>query len=145
MENLKVEVGNKPYLIASSLYIRMNVFVLERGLALEDEFDENDTQKTKYAVMFDENQPIATARSLSENEEILRIGRVATLKKYRGQKYGSEVFLALENLAKTENYKKILVHAELTAAPFYEKLGYKRHGEIYKEDKVPCITLIKNI
>lgn len=145
MGDWKVEVGNKPYLVASSMYIRMKVFILEKGLSLEDEFDQNDTIQTTYAVLFDGNKPIATARSNTEKKEILRIGRVATLKEYRGNQCGSKVFKALEDLAVAQNDKKIFVHAELTAAKFYEKLGYVRTGAIYEEDKVSCITLTKMI
>ncbi|WYJ77297.1 hypothetical protein DOK78_001935 [Enterococcus sp. DIV2402] len=82
---------------------------------------------------------------LKESTEIMRIGRVATLKEYRGQQCGKKVLQSLENLAVSQNYKKILIHAEITAARFYEKLGYIQIGDIYEEDQILCITLFKNI
>ena len=91
---------------------------------------------------------MATARLMQSKTDSLsaRIGRVATLKQYRGQKYGSQVFQALEKMATKSNYyKKVIVHAELTAAEFYEKLGSAHYGKTYQEDKTDCITLTKTL
>ena len=91
MDNLSIEVGNGVHLRATSSYIRLQVFVLERSLALSDEFDQKDQSDTIYSVLFDEALPVATARFLQEDERVARIGRVATLKDYRGKQLGSRV------------------------------------------------------
>lgn len=145
MEDLRLEVGTAVHLRAASSYIRMRVFVLEKSLALTDEFDQNDTAETIYSVLFDGNLPVATARLLFETDEVARIGRVATLKEYRGKQLGSRVVKALEALARKKQIKQIVIHAELTAAEFYENLGYLRVGQPYEEDGVPCITLDKGL
>ncbi len=51
MDNLSIEVGNGVHLRAASSYIRLQVFVLERSLALSDEFDQNDQPDTIYSVL----------------------------------------------------------------------------------------------
>lgn len=145
MDNLKLEVGNAAYLRAASSFIRMQVFVLERSLALADEFDQNDTSDTIYSVLFDGAVPVATARLLGGEDKVARIGRVATLKEYRGKQLGRQVVKALEDVALEQQAKQLLIHAELTAAGFYEKLGYLKIGEPYEEDGVSCITLEKRI
>ncbi|MBO0454711.1 MULTISPECIES: GNAT family N-acetyltransferase [Enterococcus] len=145
MLDLRLEIGNAQYLRAASCYVRMKVFVLERALALSEEFDQNDTADTVYCVLFAGSLPVATARLLTEAAGIARIGRVATIDGYRGKHLGSQVIRALENLALEKEFKQIWIHAELTAAVFYEKLGYLRDGELYEEDGVPCITLVKRI
>lgn len=145
MKNLAIKVGNFNYLRAASCYVRMTVFVLERNLELEDEFDSNDHDKTIYGVVFNGKEPVSTARLLPLNDDVVRITRVATLKEYRGQKLGTEVIRSLEKIAQKQKFKKILIHSELTAATFYEILGYIRNGNIYKEDGVDCINLIKSI
>jgi Predicted acyltransferase len=122
-------------------------FCIGTDNTLVDEFDEQDDNNTTYAVLFDGKLPAATARLMQSKTDSLsvRIGRVATLKQYRGQKYGSQVFQALEKMATKSNYKKVIVHAELTAAEFYEKLGSARYGKTYQEDKTDCITLTKTL
>ncbi|MEQ7194773.1 GNAT family N-acetyltransferase [Enterococcus avium] len=143
MDNLSIEVGNGVHLRATSSYIRLQVFVLERSLALSDEFDQKDQSDTIYSVLFEEALPVATARFLQEDERVARIGRVATLKDYRGKQLGSRVVNSLEALAKEKQIERLLIHAEITAAGFYEGLGYCSVGKPYDEDGVPCITLEK--
>lgn len=58
MDNLSIEVGNGVHLRAASSYIRLQVFVLERSLALSDEFDQKDQSDTIYSVLFDEALPV---------------------------------------------------------------------------------------
>ena len=145
MEKVSLEVGAAAYLRAASNYIRMQVFVLEKSLALSDEFDQNDTLDTIYAVLYAGPLPIATARLLQESNRVARIGRVATLKEYRGKQLGSQVVTVLEDLAEEKGVEQLLIHAELTAAKFYENLGYTRIGKPYDEDGVPCITLEKRL
>ena len=140
---MKTEIGNEIYLRAASCYVRMNVFVIERHLAIADEFDDQDTAETIYSVVFDELTPVATARLLIENEQTVRIGRVATLNEYRGKHLGREVVSGLEAFAIEQGYQRSLVHAELTAELFYQKMGYSRVGEPYDEDGVDCVTLTK--
>ncbi|MGX7205396.1 GNAT family N-acetyltransferase [Enterococcus pingfangensis] len=141
---MRLEVGTAAYLQAASSYIRMEVFVLEKGIALADEFDQKDTEAI-YSVLFEGTQPLATARFLKESDKIARIGRVAVLKKYRRKQLGRQVVNALEDLAITDHFEQLLIHAELTAAEFYETLGYHRVGKPYDEDGIPCITLSKKI
>ncbi|MDN7144946.1 GNAT family N-acetyltransferase [Liquorilactobacillus mali] len=145
MEKLEIKVGAFDYLRASSCYVRMSVFVLERDLSLEDEFDNNDRETTIYSVIFSNKKPISTARFLPLDEDIVRITRVATLKEYRGKKLGTKVVRSLENIAQQKNFKKIVIHSEMTAVTFYETLGYVRSGDIYQEDGVACVNLIKTI
>ncbi|GAJ27090.1 acetyltransferase [Liquorilactobacillus sucicola DSM 21376 = JCM 15457] len=145
MDKLRLEVGSADYLRAASCYIRMNVFVLERKLDIRDEFDQNDKEETIYSVLFDGTVPVATARFLPLTKNAARITRVATLKNYRGKQLGSKVIKGLERVAVVSGFKKILIHSELTAAGFYEKLGYVRTGTVYKEDGVSCTTLSKNL
>ncbi|MBP5841426.1 GNAT family N-acetyltransferase [Lactiplantibacillus plantarum] len=145
MLNFKTKIGNFDYLRASSCYVRMKVFVFERNLNIEDEFDSNDRESTIYSVIFKGNQPVSTARLLPIDKEMARITRVATLKEYRGEKLGSENIDSLEKIAKKRNFSKILIHSEVTAVKFYEKNGYVLNSSIYKEDGVDCVSLVKNI
>lgn len=118
-------------------------FVLERDLDVEDEFDSNDCDGTIYSVIFNDKQPVSTVRLLPLNDEVVRITRVATLREHRGQKLGTEVVRSLEEIVQKQKFKKMLIHTELTAVSFYETLGYVKSGDIYQEDGVNCINLMK--
>ncbi|MFV0560404.1 MAG: GNAT family N-acetyltransferase [Enterococcus sp.] len=128
---------------AASCYIRMKVFVLEKGIAIEDEFDQFDSDDTLYVVIYDEHQPVATGRLLEEDAATARFTRIAVLKEYRKHHLGRKIIEALEIKAQELGYQQSIIHSELVAKGFYQKLGYTVCSEVYLEDGVPCITLQK--
>ena len=51
--------------------------------------------------------------------------------KERGKSFGTKLMHALEQHAKENSCKRLLVHtADFQAKPFYEKMGFKAFGEI---------------
>lgn len=140
-----VAVGNAPYLKAASHYLRYAIFVLEKGINQSIEFDDQDGSNTIYSVLFQGEKPIATARLLVIDSQMVRIGRVATTKAFRGRGFGRTVVQSLENYASEAGAQTVELHAELTAAAFYETFGYQREGQVYQEDGIACVTLKKTL
>lgn len=108
---MKLLVNHLPYQRAASLYIRFSVFVIERNIKMEEEFDDNDEQDTIYAVLYDGKQPVSTGRFLPETQTEARLTRIAALKGYRGNGYGTKIIIALENYAKENGYHYLTIHA----------------------------------
>lgn len=143
---MEIHTGSEPWNHAAALYIRMNVFVLERTIAMQDEFDDNDEPDRVYVVAYtDDGQPAATGRFQTIDETTMRPGRIATLKDYRGQHLGAQVIKALEDYGIAHGYTKSVIHSEMTAQGFYERQGYQVASEPYEEDGVPAITLTKSL
>lgn len=138
-------IGSQPWQRAASIWVRMNVFVLERGLAMQDEFDDNDEKGVTYAVIYEKGKPIACGRFLRESEDAGRLTRIATLAEYRGQHLGSQIIAALERHAQNLHIKTLSIHAELTAVSFYTRLGYHSASPVYQEDGVACRTLMRQL
>lgn len=143
MEAFTFVIDQTPWQRAASCFIRMNVFVLERKIAIEDEFDDKDVDGTTYAVAYKGNLPVATTRFIKNNAQVAQITRVATLKDYRGCHLGSKLIQMMEEYARSEGVVQLDIHSELTAVAFYEKNGYVPSSEIYLEDGVECQTLTK--
>ncbi|MCW6667000.1 GNAT family N-acetyltransferase [Aerococcaceae bacterium NML160702] len=141
----RLVLGNQDWLRASACYVRMNVFVLERNIAIEDEFDHLDTPNRVYAVLFVGKEPVATGRFVQESDEMARLTRIATLAHARGKGYGRQIIQALEQYAQTEGIRRIVIHSELTAKTFYELLGYQTCSDVYEEDGELCQSLEKLI
>lgn len=141
----RLVLGNQDWLRASACYVRMNVFVLERNIAIEDEFDHLDTPDRVYAVLFVGKEPVATGRFVQESDEMARLTRIATLAHARGKGYGRQIIQALEQHAQTEGIRRIVIHSELTAKTFYEALGYQTCSDVYEEDGELCQSLEKLI
>ncbi|BBA92977.1 GNAT family N-acetyltransferase [Streptococcus ruminantium] len=138
-------IGSEPWERASALYVRYRVFVLERNIAKEDEFDRHDEKGRVYANLYLDRKPVSTGRFLPIGQGQARLTRIATLKKYRGNGYASKIIRALEDYALEVGIHQLLIHSELTAKSFYESLGYQATSDIYQEDGEWCQTLTKTI
>ena len=140
---LKVNATN--WQRAAAFAVRMQVFVRERGLALQDEFDDQDNDGTIYAVIYHNDDPVATGRFKQLDATTMRPGRIATLASQRGNGLGAKIIIALEQVGRQHGCTQSVIHSELTAQGFYAKLGYQPSGEPFSEDGVPCILLTKQL
>ncbi|MFC6171346.1 GNAT family N-acetyltransferase [Loigolactobacillus jiayinensis] len=138
---LKVNATN--WQRAAAFAVRMQVFVRERSIALQDEFDDNDTDGTTYAVIYANDEPVATGRFQQISATTMRPGRIATLASQRGNGLGAQIIAALEAVGRQRGCTHSEIHSELTAQGFYAKLGYQPVGASFIEDGVACILLQK--
>ena len=121
--------------------IRETVFIDEQNF--KTEFDEIDDIAT-HIVMYLDNQPVGCCRLYKQDNEY-HIGRIAVLKPYRGNGYGERILLKAEKVAKKMGADSISLSAQVRASGFYEKLGYKKHGEIYYDEYCEHIAMKKDI
>lgn len=142
---MEICIGKEKWNRAAALYVRMEVFVMERGIPLKEEFDSEDHDETIYVVIYDGEKPVATGRYKQIDEDTIRPGRIAVLKEYRKKGLGAVVVKELEALGEISGCKMSVIHGELSAVKFYEKLGYTKGTDVYYEDGVPCATLGKQL
>lgn len=119
--------------------IREEVFINEQNVPRELEEDGFD-DVAHHIVIYENNKPIAVGRLIEKNSSI---GRVAVLKEYRGKNYG---YLIMENLlekAKELQGNEVILHAQLSAKNFYEKLGFEAYGEVFNEAGIDHICMKK--
>ena len=121
--------------------IRETVFIEEQKFKIE--FDDTDDIAT-HIVMYIDNNPVGCCR-LYKQENEYHIGRIAVLKPYRGKGYGEKILLEAEKVAKKMGADSISLSAQVRASGFYEKLGYKKHGEIYFDEYCEHIAMKKDI
>lgn len=123
------DMTNKTYLDA--VLIRQTVFITEQGVPKELELDHNE-HKCIYLVLYsDDDEAIATCRLLPISTSTIKLQRMAVKKEFRGQAYGRYIIEAAEEVAKKNDYKTIALGAQITAIGFYERLGYKKFGELF--------------
>ncbi|BCP60059.1 GNAT family N-acetyltransferase [Streptococcus parasuis] len=143
--DVELVIGSEPWHRACSMYVRYRVFVMEKSIAREDEFDQYDEVGRVYANLLVHGEPVSTGRFLPTEFGTARLTRIATLAPHRGKGYAREIIQKLEEYAKNTNVLCINIHSELTAKTFYEMLGYQPTSEIYLEDGEWCQTLTKNL
>ncbi|MFO8069260.1 MAG: GNAT family N-acetyltransferase [Alkalibacterium sp.] len=142
---MKIHTGKEKWNRAAALYVRMQVFVMERSIPLKEEFDTEDHDETIYVVIYDGEKPVATGRYKQIDSDTVRPGRIAVLKEYRKKGLGESVVKELEDLGREQGCTTSVIHSELSATGFYEKLGYTKVSDIYYEDGAPCVTLKKSL
>lgn len=123
--------------------IRLKVFVEEQGF--QEEFDDAD-KGAAHIVIFDNSSAAATCRFFySDEKESFVIGRVAVRKEFRGKHYGAAVMNLAEKEISKRGGRKVTLSAQCRVADFYEKLGYKKQGEIYLGENCPHIAMTKKL
>jgi ElaA protein len=109
--------------------------------------DLDNKDKESYHLMgWDNNLLAAYTRILpagiSFNEA--SIGRVVTSPKARGKGAGRELMEeSIENLYKLFGKVNIRIGAQLYLKKFYESLGFKPESDIYLEDGIEHIEMVK--
>jgi len=112
--------------------IRHAVFVIEQGVPKEIEIDEHDPHASHALACFN-TEYVGTARLIKLSRSCGQIGRMAVLAHSRNRGVGGRLLVALIEYGKTEGMVEYLLHAQLGAIPFYEKLGFIPYGKIYDE------------
>ena len=132
----QVKQGNWDQLQQDAKLIRTLVFIQEQGIAEADEWDEQD-EISQHFVIYDQDQPIATARLLQNNS----VGRVAVLKAYRGQGLGQMIMLDIIAFAKQQERAFLHLSSQVHAMSFYQQLGFVVQGDEYDECGIPHIEM----
>lgn len=129
----KWTVGPLP---AQAKAIREAVFIREQGFAPEEKFDEQDQQAWHLVVEMDE-QPVATGRLAIDREGNWKLGSIAVLPDFRGQKIGDFVVRLLVDRALSMPKAPIYVIAQQGAVGFYQSIGFRSEGPVFEHHGRP--------
>jgi predicted GNAT family N-acyltransferase len=137
---LEVKLINSEVDYLEALSIRREVFVIEQQVPEEIEIDDYE-KSCEHFLLYSSLGPAATGR-LRVKDQYIKFERIATRKKFRGQGLGRFLMQSLLTHA-LEKYPTLTpyMHSQLSAVPFYEKLGWKSEGEIFYEANIPHQTM----
>ncbi|KAI5453802.1 hypothetical protein NCC49_005613 [Naganishia albida] len=147
----EIVVVDTPEQLQTCLDIRIQVFVTEQGINLDEEIDQYDTDpeeaaKVVYLLLnklelpegegMMKRVPIGVVRIIPSRN---KLGRLAILKPYRSYGFGRVLVESVHDwmrkqLTEEQNKMNIGLHAQLYAIPFYEKCGYRPEGEPFYGD-----------
>lgn len=121
---------------AICMAIRMEVFIREQAVTLEEEMDGKDNEASHYLVFVD-GKPAATARMRIENG-IAKMERVAVRVPFRRTGIGRVLMeRMIADAKKNSKLKEAKLGAQRQAIPFYESLGFEAYGEEYTDARIP--------
>lgn len=133
---LTIEHGKDTALIERARSVREAVFIHEQGIDPELEYDELDPVCVHFVGTID-NVPVTTARLRPIGDGIGKVERVATLAASRGNGYAKKLMLVIEDVARENELHELKLGAQLTALPFYERLGYEAFGDEFLDADIP--------
>jgi predicted GNAT family N-acyltransferase len=117
--------------------VRDKVFIEEQRVPRELEWDEWD-ESCDHAVAVDAaGNAIGTARLLPDG----RIGRMAVLKERRGKGVGAALLRAMLDRARERSMTRAVLHAQVRAAGFYRRFGFRERGEEFLEAGIPHVEM----
>ncbi|WP_251367298.1 GNAT family N-acetyltransferase [Polynucleobacter sp. JS-JIR-II-50] len=133
-----MEILIKPWTEAeiAAFLVRQEVFIWEQKVPAELELDEFDPSAT-HALAHLNGRCIGTGRLVDLGGRQAQIGRMAVLTQFRNQGIGRKILEKLIDLAKSQGAESIVLHSQVAAIPFYQKLGFKPEGPIYDEAGMP--------
>jgi predicted GNAT family N-acyltransferase len=128
--------------LSEAFQIRKEVFQEEQGVSEKEEFDEIDDLAIHVVVYSNDdlNKAVATGRVFFDGNDYY-IGRIAVLKDERGKNYGDFAVRMLANKAFLAGANEILIHAQVSAVPFYEKIGFITYGDEFMEAGINHISM----
>jgi predicted GNAT family N-acyltransferase len=120
--------------------IRRRVFINEQEVPEEIELDRDDA-RALHLIAFTAGKAVGTAR-LVLRYSVAKIGRMAVLKSYRGKGIGKKLLKRAIIAARSRGARKIYLHAQLPVIGFYEGLGFRPIGPVFKEANIPHRKMI---
>jgi len=123
---------------ASIRFVRTTVFIDEQRVPLELEFDDRDAL-CHHVLAFEGSTPIGTARL--DLDYGGKVGRLAVLRRHRRDGVGRALMERLHAIAREHGAARLWCHAQLTAVPFYERLGYRSLGSTFDEAGIDHVRM----
>lgn len=126
------------------LKARAEIFVVEQN-CLYNDLDDRD-QKSIHVFLKDEDGISAYLRVLPKGvyDENVRIGRVITVK--RGVGLGAKVLQAGLSAAKERlGADSVTISAQTHAIGFYEKGGFETVSDVYMEEGIPHVKMVRKL
>jgi len=115
------------------LGVRRAVFIIEQNVPEELEVDGEDPGCHHVVAETSDGRAVGAARMFSDGH----IGRVAVLREFRGRAIGTGLMRALLAHGEALGIGSYYLHAQATALPFYEALGFVPEGPGFDEAGIP--------
>ncbi len=127
----------------TAFHIRIAVFVDEQGVLLKDELDSHEDE-AEHVLAYENDSPVGTGR-WRVVDGAAKLERICLLRAYRKSGLGRLLVGAMEASARAQSLPKALLHGQVQAAPFYEKLGYQRISQPFEEDGIMHVIMTKEL
>jgi len=113
--------------------LREKVFIQEQNVPVDLEWDGLDDSCHHALVLSANGEAIGCGRITEKGH----IGRVAVLPEWRGKRIGTAVLEMLVDYARSKNYPKVELNAQVQAIELYKKFGFEAKGKEFMDANIP--------
>lgn len=140
---IDVRVGSWAEHERNARALRSSVFIDEQGIPAGLEWDDAD-RDALHAVAYNRlDMPLATGRLVAHAGAVGKIGRMAVARHARGMGVGRAVLDALIDASRSRGDREALLHAQMSAAAFYEGAGFERRGPAFDEAGIAHVEMAR--
>lgn len=123
-------------------FVREKVFVYERRIPPDIEFDKNDLVADHILVTDEKScEPIATGRITQDGE----ISRICVVKSKRKTPIGKQIINELIKIAHKNNVNEVFINSALDAVDYFTRHNFKPKGTVYMEGGRPLQKMTCNL
>ena len=124
--------------------VQLRIDILRKPLGLYFTPEELEKEKNEILIgAFEEEKMLGCCMLIKSDPTTVRMRQMAVLNNLQGKGIGRALMQFAENIARDLGYKKLTMHARVTAVGFYEKLGYSVVGDEFIEVTLPHHTMEK--
>jgi predicted GNAT family N-acyltransferase len=127
--------------VAAALALREEVFCGEQGVSLAEERDGRD-EEALHLVVVDDGVVVGTCRLLVEGTTV-KLGRMAVSRTRRGLGLARALITEAEARARALGGERIVLAAQLSAQPLYDRAGYAAFGEVFLDAGIEHVMMTK--
>jgi len=113
--------------------VREKVFMQEQGVPAELEWDGLDEVCHHALALTANGEAVGCGRITPDGH----IGRIAVLPEWRGKRIASAILELLVDYARSQNYKKVDLNAQVQAVDLYKKFGFDIKGKEFMDANIP--------
>jgi ElaA protein len=127
------------------IYLRTAIFVVEQNCPYQ-EIDEKDRKSYHIYGTTEKGEIIAVSRIVPKgiSYDEISIGRVALKKEYRGMGFADEMMIeTIKFIEGNFGKQTIRISAQQYLHNYYNNHGFQQVGEMYLEDNIPHVEMIK--
>lgn len=121
--------------------LRHEVFVVEQGVPIELELDEDD-ETALHLVALEGDELVGTCRIVSDGDRA-KFGRLVVARDARGAGIGSALLDEAERRARADGARQMVLTAQIAAMGLYERAGYTARGEVFLDAGIEHMTMEK--
>lgn len=97
-----------------------------------------------HILVYYNDQAVGTGRLRIVNE-YGKLERICLLEKNRNLGLGKVIVQALEEIAREKSVEQVKLHGQTHAEGFYHNLGYQTASDIFMEDGIPHVLMVKQL